>query len=118
MIWTLVSLSRERKHVLLRSTTLDGIWQQIAVHAPIAKKIGRLREDMVLDQNPEYLPNATTDGRNIDSNQICKAGDWREIDRGDVNNVTAKSVGIERCRLNIPYICLLTLIYPKIELSE
>ena len=62
------------------------------IYAWIVPKIGMLGEDMVLDQNPEYLPNATT--KNIDSNRIRKPGDWEEIHRGDVTNVMAECVGL------------------------
>ena len=49
---------------------------------------------------------------------IRKAIDLEGIDGGVVNNVTADWVRLEKCRLNMSYICLLTLTYPKIELSE
>ena len=49
---------------------------------------------------------------------IREVGDWKGIDCVVVNNLTAKCVGLETCCLNVSYICLLTLTYPKIELAE
>ena len=40
------------------------------IHAWIVTKIGRLRKDMRLDQNPEYLLISITDGLNIGYIQI------------------------------------------------
>ena len=45
-------------------------------------------------------------------------GDWKGIDRVFADNLMAKCVGIEICRLNMSYICLFTLTYPKTELAE
>ena len=73
---------------------------------------------MVPDQNLEYLRIPSTDGQNMSYDQIRQAVGVGEIGGGIVNSVTAKCVGFETCRLNMSYICLLTLTYPKIELAE
>ena len=47
---------------------------------------------------------------------VRKAVGVGEINREIVNSGTAKCVGLARCRLNMSYICLLTLTYQKIKL--
>ena len=46
---------------------------------------------------------------------IRQRGRRRQNHRGIVNNVTAKCVGLERCRLNMSYISLWALIYQKLK---
>ena len=61
-------------------------------------------------REPSFLAAGVPDTQQIYT-LIRKRGRRRQNHRGVVNSVTARCVGLETCRLNMSYICLLTLTY-------